>query len=252
MRLNRLDLTRYGKFTDHVIDFGSPTEGGCDLHIVYGPNEAGKSTLFNAWLDLLYGIGAQSSYNFLHPYPTMQIGASIAVNGETRDFIRRKRAQGSLFDARDQPVSEGALLAGLGGLDRDAYRTMFSLDDETLEQGGESILASRGDLGELLFSASAGLGDLSQRLVRLRGEAEDFYKYRARSGRLADLKTELGELKAERDRLDTQASDHARLNRTHDEAAARHAAASAERQKVRARLDAINRLLLALPRLGEL
>ncbi|MDP3525439.1 MAG: AAA family ATPase [Hoeflea sp.] len=252
MRLNRLDLTRYGKFTDHVIDFGSPTEGGCDLHIVYGPNEAGKSTLFNAWLDLLYGIGAQSSYNFLHPYPTMQIGASIAVNGETRDFIRRKRAQGSLFDARDQPVSEGALLAGLGGLDRDAYRTMFSLDDETLEQGGESILASRGDLGELLFSASAGLGDLSQRLVRLRGEAEDFYKYRARSGRLADLKTELGELKAERDRLDTQASDHARLNRTHDEAAARHAAASAERQKVRARLDAINRLHLALPRLGEL
>jgi hypothetical protein len=25
MRLNRLDLTRYGKFTDHVIDFGRPS-----------------------------------------------------------------------------------------------------------------------------------------------------------------------------------------------------------------------------------
>ena len=67
MRLNRLDLTRYGKFTDHSIDFGSAAAGGCDLHIVYGPNEAGKSTLFSAWLDLLFGIGAQSSYNFLHP-----------------------------------------------------------------------------------------------------------------------------------------------------------------------------------------
>jgi len=252
MRLNRLDLTRYGKFTDHVIDFGPRTEGGCDLHIVYGPNEAGKSTLFHGWLDLLYGIGAQSSYNFLHPYPTMQIGAAIAFEGKTIEVIRRKRSQNSLFDAQDQPISEGALLAGLGGLDRDAYRTMFSLDDETLEQGGESILASRGDLGELLFSASAGLGDLSQRLVRLRGETEDFYKYRARSGRLAELKSDLAKLKAERDRLDTQASDYARLTKAHDDATEHHAEASSERQQVRARLAAINRLLTALPRLGEL
>ncbi|MBC7280687.1 AAA family ATPase [Hoeflea sp.] len=252
MRLNRLDLTRYGKFTDHVIDFGPPTERGCDLHIVYGPNEAGKSTLFHGWLDLLYGIGAQSSYNFLHPYPTMQIGAAIAFEDKTIEVIRRKRSQNSLFDAQDQPISEGVLLAGLGGLDRDAYRTMFSLDDETLEQGGESILASRGDLGELLFSASAGLGELSQRLVQIRGETEDFYKYRARSGRLAALKSDLAGLKAERDRLDTQASDYARLTRIHDDATERHAEASSQRQQVRARLAAINRLLTALPRLGEL
>jgi len=252
MRLNRLDLTRYGKFTDHVVDFGARAEGGCDLHIVYGPNEAGKSTLFNGWLDLLYGIGAQSSYNFLHPYPTMQIGAAISVEGKSFEVIRRKRSQNSLFDAQDQPISEGALLAGLGGLDRDAYRTMFSLDDETLEQGGESILASRGDLGELLFSASAGLGELSQRLVRLRGETEDFYKYRARSGRLAELKSDLAGLKAERERLDTQASEYARLTKAHDDATERHAEANAARQTVRARLASINRLLTALPRLGEL
>ena len=252
MRLDRLDLTRYGKFTDHVIDFGPMPESGPDLHIVYGPNEAGKSTLFNGWLDLLFGIGAQSNYNFLHPYPNMQIGAAIGFEGETREFIRRKRSQSSLFDGHDQPVSEGALLAGLGGLDRDSYRTMFSLDDETLEQGGESILASRGDLGELLFSASAGLGELSQQLARIRGETEDFYKYRARSGQLAEMKSQLADLKAERDRLDTQASEFARLSKTHDDAIKRHSEATAERQRLRTRLTAINRLLAALPRLGEL
>ncbi|KGF70281.1 hypothetical protein LL06_06145, partial [Hoeflea sp. BAL378] len=236
MRVNRLDLTRYGKFTDHTIDFGAHAPGGCDLHIVYGPNEAGKSTLFNGWLDLLFGIGAQSSYNFLHPYPNMRIGAEIDIGGETREFVRIKRQQNSLLDGRDQPVPDGALLAGLAGLDRDSYRTMFSLDDETLEQGGESILASRGDLGELLFSASAGLGELSQRLVRMRSETEGFYKYRARSGRLAELKTELAGLKAERDRLDTQASDYARLTRAHEDASRRHAEASAERKAIAARL----------------
>ncbi|MCY0095640.1 ATP-binding protein [Hoeflea ulvae] len=252
MRLNRLDLTRYGKFTDHVIDFGSRSDGKADLHIVYGPNEAGKSTLFNGWLDLLFGIGAQSSYNFLHPYPTMRIGAAIDIDGETREFVRIKRPQNSLFDGRDQPVPETALLAGLGGLGRDGYRTMFSLDDETLEQGGESILASRGDLGELLFSASAGLGDLSQQLAGIRSETEEFYKPRAQKRILGDLKAELAELKAERDRIDTQASRYAQLTKALEEANARHAEASAERRRAGTRLAAINRLLTALPRLGEL
>lgn len=59
MRLNALDITRYGKFTDHVIDFAKPVAGEPDLHIIYGPNEAGKSTAFAAFLDLLFGIEAQ-------------------------------------------------------------------------------------------------------------------------------------------------------------------------------------------------
>ncbi len=251
MRLNRLDLTRYGKFTDHVIDFGRPSAGSPDLHLIYGPNEAGKSTLFNAWLDLLFGIGAQSSYNFLHPYPTMQIGAAVELGEEAREFVRIKRPQNSLLDTSGQPIPETTLTAALSGLDRESYRTMFSLDDETLEQGGESILASRGDLGELLFSASAGLGDLSQQLVRIRAEAEGFYKYRARSGELTDLKAQLAVLKAERDTLDTQASDHARLTTAHSEATARHAEANGERRQLRARLQSVDAVLRALPRVAE-
>ena len=252
MRLNRLDLTRYGKFTDQVIDFGSRTDGSCDLHIVYGPNEAGKSTLFSAWLDLLFGIGAQSSYNFLHPYPNMRIGAAIEFDGRIQEFARIKRPQSSLLDGRDQPISDGALAVGLGGLDRDSYQTMFSLDDESLEQGGESILASRGDLGELLFSASAGLGELSQRLVQIRAETEEFYKPRAQKRLLGELKAELAELKAERDRVDTQASKYAQLTRELDDATARHDEAGAERKQLRARLSAVDRLLSARPRLNEL
>ena len=53
MRLRRLDLVRYGKFTDRSLDFGRRPERGPDLHLVYGPNEAGKSTSISAWLDLL-------------------------------------------------------------------------------------------------------------------------------------------------------------------------------------------------------
>ncbi len=252
MRLRRLDLTRYGKFTDRSIDFGERVEGQPDLHVIYGPNEAGKSTAFAAFLDLLFGIGAQSPFDFLHPYSTMRIGGALEFSTETREFARIKRPQNSLLDAEDRPIAESAIRGELGGIERDAYRTMFSLDDETLEKGGESILASKGDLGQLLFSASAGLAHLSHKLLDLRGEADGFYRYRARSGALADLKARLTELKAERERFDTLASDHARLVETRDRARAHYDEAVTERTRTQSRMDEIQRHLAALPRLAAL
>jgi uncharacterized protein YhaN len=252
MRLKRLDLARYGKFTGHVLNFGERQAGEPDLHIVYGPNEAGKSTAFSAFLDLLFGIESRSRYNFLHPYPTMRIGASLETESGLHDIVRIKRPQNSLLDGNDGPISEGLIQAELGGLDRDAYRMMFSLDDETLEAGGESILASKGDLGQLLFSASAGLADLSRALTDLRTEADGFYKYRARSGELAALKAELTALKAERDRIDTFAAEYAQLIATRDRSSAQYHEAFSERLQIQTRMDEIQRHLSALPRLAAL
>ena len=137
MRLNRLDLTRYGKFTDCSIDFGVPVPGRPDLHIVYGPNEAGKSTALAAFLDLLFGIETRSRFNFLHPYTAMQIGGSVELGAAPHELIRIKRAQSSLLDGNGLPIAEALLAGQLGNIDRDSYRAMFSLDDDTLEAGGE-------------------------------------------------------------------------------------------------------------------
>jgi uncharacterized protein YhaN len=252
MRLKRLDLTRFGNFTDQSIDFGEKPQSLPDLHIVYGPNEAGKSTALAAFLDLLFGMGTQSPFGFLHPYPTMRVGGVLEFAVEAREFVRIKRPQNSLLDSDDRPIAESVIRSELGGIDRESYRTMFSLDDETLEKGGESILASKGDLGELLFSASAGLSDLSRKLLDLRAEADGFYKYRARSGILADLKARLAELKAERERFDTLASDYARLIDIRDRASSQYDEAIGERTRIQARLDEIQRHLAALPRLTAL
>ncbi len=77
MRLRRLDLTRYGKFTDYSIDFGEHVAGTPDLHIAYGLNEAGKSTSLSAYLDLLFGIEERTKYGFLHQGKAMEIGACL-------------------------------------------------------------------------------------------------------------------------------------------------------------------------------
>lgn len=209
MRIRRLDLTRYGKFTNHTLDFGETQVGRPDLHILYGPNEAGKSTTLSAWLDLLFGIEQQTRYSFLHQGPTMRVGAVLEIGGKEVAVTRIKTKTNSLLNGFDAPIPEAVLQGALGGLGREAYRSMFSLDDETLVEGGESILASQGDLGELLFSTSAGLTGLSKRLKGLQGNADAFIKT-ARTGRLFDLKKQLDALEAERKAIDVQAPDYAR------------------------------------------
>ncbi len=248
MRLRQLDLTRYGKFTDFSIDFGERSATGPDLHIIYGPNEAGKSTTFSAILDLLYGIDKRSRYGFLHPYATMQLSGTIELGGRDVRFTRIKRDQQSLLDLNGAPIADAAILAELGGIDRAAFQTMFSLDDETLEQGGESILASRGELGELLFSASSGLSALSQRLTELRADGDRFFKPRGHTHELAQHKKALDALKARGEALDIAASTFARLIEARETARARYSAAVQELATEKSTLARLQNSLLAHPR----
>ena len=251
MRLRRLDLTRYGKFTGHALDFGERKPGTPDFHIVYGLNEAGKSTAFSGFLDLLYGIEERSRYGFLHGYGAMEIGAALEFDGQLHEFRRLKQRIGSLRDASGRPVGEALLGGALTGLSREAYRLMFSLDDQTLEDGGNAILDSRGDLGELLFSASAGLAGLSRSLTAISIEADGIFRKRASSTEIAGLKRRLGELKAARDAIDVQASAHAALIGERERAELDYDEAAAQRARLKAAQDALDGQMRAAPLAAE-
>ena len=258
MRLARLDLTRYGRFSDRTLDVGDKPNSGSDFHIVYGLNEAGKSTTASAILDLLFGIeksspyGASDARKGWHAYNAMRIGARIELAGGAREVVRLKRDKYSLVDADGRSLDEALLKAELGGVDRAAFRLMFSLDDDSLEKGGEAILASRGDLGQLLFSASAGLAELGGRLGALREEADRFFRPRASKTDLAEKRRQLEALKAERERVDTLASAYAALMRARDEAQKAYDASSSALAERRAKAEIVRGLLLGLPRLAVL
>jgi uncharacterized protein YhaN len=247
MRLRRLDLTRYGKFTDYSIDFGDHVAGTPDLHIVYGLNEAGKSTSLAAYLDLLFGIEERTKYGFLHQGKAMEIGACLEFDGQVHEFKRVKQRSNSLLNAQGQPVNEAILSVPLAGLTRDAYRMMFSLDDQTLEDGGNAILESKGDLGELLFSASAGLAGISSILEAAIAEADGIFRKRASSTKIAGLKRQTGDLKSKRDDIDVQASAYRTLTTTLEQAETAYDAVMKEIGTAKARHDGIARILRAHP-----
>ena len=113
MRLRRLDLTRYGKFTDKVLDFGEKPASGPDFHLVYGPNEAGKSTAFDAYLALLFGIEARTPYNFLHDYKSMLVGGCLETEGRALDVRRIKLNTNDLRTASGELLPASALIGGI-------------------------------------------------------------------------------------------------------------------------------------------
>jgi len=255
MRLCRLDLTRYGLFTGHSLDFGSIKEGKPDLHVIFGPNEAGKTTAFEGYLDLLFGIPMRSPYNYLHSYDNMLVGGALGIDGSTVELVRIKKTRNDLLDANGDPVNAAVLLSALGGITREQYRAMFSLDDETIEAGGEDILASQGSLGELLFSAAAGLSDLGSALDQARTEIDTFHKARSRSTFLGTAKKDLSRLQAEIRDIDMNASAFHTLRKAKDDAQARHEEAKTERDRLmqeKSHLEAILECLPLLPKLNDI
>ena len=195
MRLRQLDLIRYGRFTERRLDFGT---GGSetDVTIVYGENEAGKSTAFSAWLDLLFGLPLQHNYDFVHARKDLMVGATIDTGEGPLTLRRTGQRKDSLSDENGRTLDERRLSLLLHGLDRDGYRTRFSLDDEVLRQGGEEIARAKGDLGQLLHAGSSGLSGFADMLKQAEDEVDTFHKRRGRKTTLAEGRNQLGEIDA--------------------------------------------------------
>ena len=183
MRIDRLDLIRYGKFTHQSVALPRAQR---DFHVIVGPNEAGKSTLRSAIHHLLYGFPLRNpGYAFLHPLPDLRLGARLSHGEQQLDFQRIKASKASLRGPDDAPLPDEALAPFLGGVDPKFFEQMFSLDHERLVQGGASILsAADEDVGQVLFESAAGIASLGDIRAALEQEADGLWAKRKSSARV--------------------------------------------------------------------
>ncbi|NUO52225.1 MAG: AAA family ATPase [Polyangiaceae bacterium] len=184
MKLLELELLAFGGFADKRLDF-SRRPGA--LHIVYGPNEAGKSTCLRAVETLLFGFEHNTRDAHLHPTEKLRVGGRLeGTGGKILSIVRRKKQKGSLRGPDDEPVDEEELRAMLHGVDRALFRALYGLDHVRLREGARALLDARGGLGESLFEAGlagAGVAKLSR---ALRDEADSLWSPTARKRPLAE------------------------------------------------------------------
>jgi uncharacterized protein YhaN len=175
MKITQVHLAAFGPFTDTVIDLNHGNQG---LHIIYGPNEAGKSSALRALRNAFYGIPVRSPDNFRHPHTQMRIKMSIrGSDGKTFTFVRRKGAKNTLRAADDKkPLDESILHRFLNHVDESIFSTMFGIGHADLVRGGREIIKGGGNLGQIIFSAGAGISGLRNLQTGLLENADALFK----------------------------------------------------------------------------
>ncbi|MQT12805.1 YhaN family protein [Segnochrobactrum spirostomi] len=245
MRFAELSLERYGHFDGCTLRF---RPGAPELHIIYGGNEAGKTTSLAAVSDLLFGFPARSPYNFLFDYALLRVGAVLEDGDRVLACRRKKGTSGTLVDSADAPIDEGPLLAMLRGQTRETFGLSFSLNQNGLRSGGLAMVEARNDLGRTLFAAGSGLTGISDALKRLEAEADAIWGPHAAARRTF---TQAQRDFTERSKIAREASlkpktwSDARAAR--DRAAAALESARQERDRVQAELAALERIRRLAP-----
>ena len=174
MRIDELNLAAFGPFTDRDLAFG---DNG--LHIVYGPNETGKSSALRGLKALLYGIDERTLDNFLHTNDKLRIHGLLRTSDRQElAFVRRKGRKNTLLTPGGEALNEQALVPFLQGVTAELFETLFGIDHQALVQGGQEILEQKGEVGQALFSAALGSHALHSILADLDVEANGLFRPR--------------------------------------------------------------------------
>lgn len=244
MRIERLELAAFGPFTGRVLDFDSALPG---LHIVHGPNEAGKSSALRGLLALFFGFPLRTGDNFLHAYDQLLVGGTLRRDdGLKLTFRRRKKARNDLFDEADAPLAADALAPFLHGMGQDVFSAMYGIDHETLVRGGQGILDQEGEVGQALFAAGAGFASLRSVLKGLEDEADELFKPRASTRALTAALARHKELQSQLRSASLAGHDWQRHSQALAEAEGERDALSARRLELSRELNRLERLQRAL------
>ena len=110
MKINKIKINSYGKLKDKEIDLKD------GINIIYGKNEAGKSTLLRFIINSFYGISKNkkgkeySDYDRYKPWSGEEFSGNIEyeLNGKTKYEIHRdfKKKNPNIYNERKEDISK--------------------------------------------------------------------------------------------------------------------------------------------------
>ena len=249
MKILFFDLKAFGPFTDKPIDLSKGSEG---FHILYGPNEAGKSAALRAIRALFYGIHERTPDTFFHEGTKLRIGARIKhSDGSELIFQRRTGRIKTLLNENDEPIDERVLERFLGGIDEALFTKMFGISYDDLIQGGKEIIAGQGDIGESLFAVGLGKGGLRKVLSELDDKTDELFKPQAQKRYINIKISEFQEAKGEMQKASLSSQDWDTHQRNLKEAKDQKGDFVGRLNKLIAEINHLKRLRDVLPALGE-
>ncbi|WP_232275742.1 YhaN family protein [Komagataeibacter oboediens] len=250
MRISEFRIVKYGAIADLDLNFAD----GRGLHVIHGPNEAGKSTCLSALSDFLFGVPNLSPAGAVFGNDQIRLDARLRLDdGQALDLSRRKGRRNTLLAPDGKAVADSVLSHPLGAMTRERFAALFGLNDETLRSGGTELLKANGDIGRLIVEAGGGLRALVERLEEIDTRRNALFAPR-RSAERAFYRA-LDDFNAAKDSLKDASlghdayTEHCRLR---DEARQSKADISREQDELRRLQARHEQLEKAAPLLGEI
>jgi uncharacterized protein YhaN len=249
MKILELQLLAFGPFTNLCLDLSAGDHG---LHVLFGPNEAGKSSALRALKALMYGIPHITSDNFQHDNQKLRLGGRLChSDGTELSFIRRKGQKNTLLGRDERPLPDAALSAFFAGVSAELFSSMFGIDHAALRRGGEEILQGGGEVGQSLFSAALGGVNLRQVQQDLDNEARQLF---LPAGQNPRINKSLAELRVVRRTIAEQSlpgSEWTEHKRVLEEAMAEQRTVLQDLARLSKEQHRLARLQVAIPRVAK-
>lgn len=195
MKLRQLTVESFGHFHQQPFEFDA------NFTLIFGPNEAGKSTLLQLVREQLFGFKHQNPYAFAeHGKSKMAAEAEIELLDGSRLRFRRQKGRPDVVKGESlvtgQPIDETVLTNLLGGMTPDRYAHLFGFSLQELTAGQASL--NEANIGEALYGGAIGsLAGFQKLRSDLQSEADSLLTGRGRKkiidGLLSEIKDQLKE-----------------------------------------------------------
>ena len=193
MKIRQLHINRFGHFSE--CDLAFPGDG---LQVVYGPNEAGKTTLLEFLRGLLFDFPARTPYDFGGQGEMAGVAALELRDGRAVELRRRKGNKDKVsikLNGQPTELDDAGWLRLLDHADRGLFESVFAFGLDQLSQGELSL--KHESLQSALFGGSLGGTSSPDKIVaELSRQADELFKKGGRTNpRINVLLSELSTLK---------------------------------------------------------
>ncbi|MCJ8005895.1 AAA family ATPase [Lederbergia wuyishanensis] len=135
MKIKSLHIYGYGKFIDFYIEDFS------DIQIIFGENEAGKSTIMSFIHSILFGFSSRQQPNLRYePKNHSAYGGRVTIESEERGEVIIERVKGksagnvTVILKNGMTGGEDPLFELLGGMNRTLYENIFSFNLQGIQE----------------------------------------------------------------------------------------------------------------------
>lgn len=185
MKFHELTIENYGVYSTRQLDLGDGR-----LQLIYGPNEAGKSTLLQVIRELLFGFPHQSDFAFRQHSGKMAATVQASLSDGRRLSFRRQKGRSNTVSGEFIPSGEVVDEQTLDGLldhaGSELYDHVFGFSLQELSSGEQSL--QHANLNEALYGGGiGGLTGFQKVRAAVNAEHTNLFSARGRKPRINEL-----------------------------------------------------------------